>query len=70
MTNKKSRLNNKLDINLDFKIIETTKINVATYNLKVENSKTYKKGRSSAAMTGSLNLARYPIEMLQYSRRH
>ena len=74
MTNKKSRFANKLDINTDFKIIETTKVNVATYNFKVENSKTYKKGKSSkkesAAMTDSLNLARYPIEMLQYSRRH
>ena len=38
MTNKKSRLNNKLDIKLDFQIIETTKVNVATYNYKVENS--------------------------------
>ena len=45
MTNKKSRFDNKLDINLDFKIIETTKVNVA--NLKVENSKTYKKGKSN-----------------------
>ena len=44
MTNKKSRLNNKLDINPDFKIIETTEVNVATYNFKVENSKIYKKG--------------------------
>ena len=47
MTNKKSRLNNKLDINLDFKIIETTKINVATFNFKVENSKRYKKGSTA-----------------------
>ena len=30
MTNKKSRFANKLDINTDFKIIETTKVNVAT----------------------------------------
>ena len=45
MTNKKSRLNNKLEINLDFKIIETTKVNGARhYNFEVENSKTYKKG--------------------------
>ena len=47
MTNKKSRFDNKLVIKLDFKIIETTKVNVATYNFKEENSKTYKKGKSS-----------------------